>query len=227
MMPRRSPALLAPVLASHAPVTFAQLQDALGNASRATTFRYLAQVRHWRSYNHNGRFYTDRHPDRFDEFGLLSLGDVHFSRHGSLAATVRHLLGHCQQGWTNSELRALLQVPVQPFLLSAVRRGQACRERLEGVFVYLSADPQIRQQQWRSRLAHCAASRAAALAETLPADVIIAVLLVLVRHHGAQPEEVTRRLQGHSPPIRLAHVQAVFERFELSGDGQKGGPTRC
>ena len=77
-MPRRSPDLLVPVLASHAPVTFAQLQDALGNASRATTFRHLAQVRHWRSYNHNGRFYTDRHPDRFDEFGLLSLGDVHF-----------------------------------------------------------------------------------------------------------------------------------------------------
>ena len=227
MMPRRSPDLLTPVLTSHAPVTFAQLQAALAHASRATTFRYLAQVRHWRSYNHNGRFYTDRHPDRFDEFGLLSLGDVHFSRHGSLAATIRHLLGHGQQGWTDKELRTLLQVPVQPFLLAAVRRGQARRERLDGVFVNLSAEPQLSQQQWRSRLALQAASRASALAATLPADVIIAVLLVLVRHHGAQPEEVTRRLQGHSPPIRRAHVQAVFQRFELSGDGQKGGPTRC
>ena len=118
-MPRRSPALLAPLLASQAPVTFAQLQAALGQASRATTFRYLAQIRHWRSYNHNGRFYTDRHPDRFDEFGLLSLGDVHFSRHGSLAATVRHLLDSAEQGWTAKQLQALLRVPVQPFLLAA------------------------------------------------------------------------------------------------------------
>ncbi len=223
MMPRRSPALLAPLLASQAPVTFAQLQAALGQASRATTFRYLAQIRHWRSYNHNGRFYTDRHPDRFDEFGLLSLGDVHFSRHGSLAATVRHLLDSAEQGWTAKQLQALLRVPVQPFLLAAVRREQARRERLDGVFVYLSADPRISQQQWRTRLAQRAASRASALT----ADVIISVLLVLVRHHRAPPEEVTRRLQGHSPPIRLEHVQAVFERFELAADGQKGGLTRC
>ncbi len=57
----------------------------------------------------------------------------------------------------------------------------------------------------------------------MAADVIIAALLVLVRHLAAQPEEVTRRLQGHSPPIRRERVQAVFQRFGLSGDGPKGG----
>ncbi len=85
--PGRSPDLLAPLLASHSPVTFAQLQAALGHACRVTTFRYLAQIRHFRSYRHSGRFYTARRPDRFDEFCLPSLGDVHFLRHGSFAAT--------------------------------------------------------------------------------------------------------------------------------------------
>ena len=78
--------MLLPLLASSSPVTLDQLQHALGQPSRRTTFRYLRQVRHLRSYNHNGRFYTGRDPARFDRFGLLSLGTVHFSRDGSLAA---------------------------------------------------------------------------------------------------------------------------------------------
>ena len=50
-MPARSPDLLVPLLASGSPVTLDQLQAALGQASPRTTFRYLRQVRHLRSYN--------------------------------------------------------------------------------------------------------------------------------------------------------------------------------
>ncbi len=131
---------------------FDQLRHALGRASRAATFRYLRQVRHLRSYNHNGRFYTDRDPTRFDRFGLLSLGDVHFSRDGSLAA-----------------------------------------------------------------------SRSSDLTAALEPGVIIEVLLVLVRRPGSLPAEVARHLQDHFPPILLAQVQAVFDRFDLAAIGEKGG----
>ena len=226
-MPRRFPDLLVPLLAASSSVTFEQLQHALGQASRATTFRYLRQVRHLRSYNHNGRFYTDRDPARFDRFGLLSVGDVHFSRDGSLAATVQRLLRESADGWTDKELRAVLHVSVHPFLLAAVRQGQARRERHDGVYVYLSADPQAGQQQLRARQARLAARRSADAAASLEPDVIIAVLLVLIRHPGSLPTELARRLQGHSPPIELAHVQTVFDRFDLAGIGEKGGSTRC
>ena len=144
--------MLVPLLASSSPVTLEQLQQAL-QASRTTTFRYLRQVPHLRSYNHNGRFYTDRDPARFDRFGPLSLGDVHFSRDGSLAATVQRLLNESERGLTDKELRALLHVPVHPFLLATVRQGRAHRERLGGVYVYLSAEPgrgppAARMQRW-------------------------------------------------------------------------------
>ena len=109
-MANRTPHMLAARLASPAPVTFPQLQAALGDASRATTFRYLKQVRHLRRYNHNGRYYTHRDPLRFDRHGLLSLGDVQFSRDGTLAATVRRLVGESAAGCTQKELQALLQV---------------------------------------------------------------------------------------------------------------------
>ena len=226
-MPARSPDLLVPLLASSSPVTLEQLQHALGQPSRRTTFRYLRQVRYLRSYNHNGRFYTDRDPARFDRFGLLSLGDVHFSRDGALAATVQRLLEDSPDGCTDKELRALLHVPVHPFLLAAVRQGRARRERLGGVYVYLSAAPQAGDEQLRARQASRAASRSPELAASLQPDLITEVLLVLVRHPRSLPAEVARRLQGHSPPIRLAQVQAVFDRFELAGIGEKGGSTRC
>ena len=218
IMPRRSPDLLVPLLASNSPVTLEQLQQALHQASRATTFRYLRQVRHLRSYNHNGRFYTNRDPARFDRFGLLSLGDVHFSRDGSLPATVQRLLAASEDGFTDKELRTLLHVPVHPFLLAAVRQGRARRERLDGIYVYLCDSPAgDRQLQ----------ARQARLAATVEPDLIIEVLLVLVRRPGSLPAEVARYLQGHSPPIHLAQVQAVFDRFELSGIGEKGGSAPC
>lgn len=221
-MAPRSPDLLVPLLASGSPVTLERLQQALGRVSRRTVFRYLAKVRHLRSYNHNGRFYTDRDPTRFDRFGLLSLGDVHFSRDRSLAATVQRLLAESDDGFSDKELRALLHVPVHSFLLAAVRQGRAHRERLGGVYVYLceGADGERQLQARQRRLA-------AHPAATLEPQLVIEVLLVLVRHPGSLPGAVARRLQGHSPPILLAEVQAVFERYDLAGVGEKGGSTDC
>ena len=112
------------MLVSGLPVTLDQIQTALVQASPRTTFRYLDQVRHLRSYNHNARVCTDRDPSRFNRFGLTSIGDVHFSRDGSLTGTVERLLCESEGGWTDKELRTLLHVPVYPFLLAAVRQGR-------------------------------------------------------------------------------------------------------
>ena len=223
-MPKRSPDLLVPLLASSSPVTLEQLQAALGQVSSRTTFRYLRQIPHLRSYNHNGRFYTQRDPACFDRFGLFSLGAVHFSRDRSLTATVQRLLAESEDGWSDKELRSLLQVPVHPFLLAAVRQQRARRERLGGVYVYFCPGPPG-DRQLQARKARLAASRSADLAATLPPDLIIEVLLVLVRHPRSPPTEVARRLQGHSPPIRLSQVQAVFDRFDLAASGKRGGST--
>ena len=221
-MAARSADLLLPLLASNAPVTVDQLQLALGRVSRRTTARYLRQIPYLRSYNHNGRFYTLRDPARFDRFGLFSLGDAHFSRDRSLTQTVQRLLGESADGFTAKELSALLHVAVRPFLLAAVRQQRARRQRLGGVYVYLASGP-TGDRQLRARRQRLAERKAARRAATLEPQLIIDVLLVLVRHPGALPAEVARRLRHHSPPIRRDQVQAVFDRFELLEGGPKGG----
>jgi hypothetical protein len=47
-------------------------------------------------------------------------------------------------------------------------------------------------------------------------EVVVAVLLVLIRHPGSTTADVVRRLKGHSPAIHLEEVENVFERYDLA-----------
>ena len=222
-MAKRTPDPLITPLRSVTPATFEQLQAALGDASRATTFRYLKQVPYLRSYNHNGRYYTYRDPTRFDRWGLASLGNVHFSRDRTLAATVKRLIRESAAGWTQKELQALLRVRVQVLLLTATRQGDLQRERMGGFYLYLHGDPALGEAQRRQRRTQLDAH----LAVVLDPAVVIQVLLVLIRHPGSPPARVARRLYGHSPPITPTQVAAVFSRYDLEEIGEKGGAAGC
>ena len=74
-----------------------------------------------RCYNHNGRYYTRRDSARFDRLGLYSLGEIHFSRDGSLGMTLKRLIRESEAGLTHRELQDLLHVRVQVLLLEAVQ----------------------------------------------------------------------------------------------------------
>ena len=220
-MPKRSPAMLAEALSGPQPLTLPQLQVVLHDASPATTFRYLRQLPYLRSYNENGRYCTLFDPQRFDSFGLLSLGTVRFSQDRSLIATVPRLVNQAEAGWTDKELRSLLHVPVHGPLLAAVRRGLIQREPIHGVFVYLSADGQAAHSQRTARL------RRMGPASDLDPWQIIHVLLALLRHPNTSLDQLARLLRGHSPPIRLPEITAVLAEFDLEPLGEKRGPAHC
>lgn len=227
-MADRSPHALIHLFKTQGVVTFSDLQTALGNASRATTFRYLRRVPYLRSYNHNGRYYTHRDPARFDRFGLYSVGDIHFSRDRALGDTLRRLVRESEAGWTQRELQELLRVRVQVLLLEAVRREEIRRERVAGFYLYLHIDPAIGQSQLQRRQERIATATSRD-GERVGVDdaIIIQVLLSLIRHPGSQPVDVVRNLRGHSPPIVLEQVIEVFARYDLEDIGKKGGATTC
>ena len=227
-MAERSPQVLVDLLKTERVVTFPDLQAALGRASRATTFRYLRQIKYLRSYNHNGRYYTQRDPARFDRWGLYSVGDIHFSRERTLGETLRRLVRESEAGWTQRELQELLRVRVQVLLLEAVRQEEIRREPVAGFYLYLHRDPSIGQRQLQRRQERIAAR--ASRDESgggVDDEVIIQVLLTLIRHPGSRPADVVRLLRGHSPPIRLEQVVEIFARYELEEVGKKGGPMNC
>jgi hypothetical protein len=45
--------------------------------------------------------------------------------------------------------------------------------------------------------------------------------LTLLHHPGAKAAQVVRYLRGHSPPVAMAQVGAVFARYDLESIGKK------
>jgi hypothetical protein len=205
-------------------VEFSQLQAVLGGVSRATVFRYLAQVEYRRSYNFNGRFYTRHDPQRYDSRGLYSFKGIHFSRDGSLSETVIRLVCESIAGQTQRELQDFLQVRAQSVLLESVRQNKITREDFQGLYLYLHPDEKLRSAQLTRRREMLEAQRFEA--QEVTDQVVIEVLLVLIRYPGSRPGDVARRLKGRQPPITLQHVQVVFDRYNLDAVGEKGGPSQ-
>lgn len=221
-MVSRSAQTLHQLFESNPVVQLGDIRAALDDASRATAFRYLARIAYRRSYSHNGRYYTRHDPARYDRFGLFSHRGIHFSRDGSLIATLVRLVRESDAGRTHHELRELLQVRVQVLLQQATGRGAIARERIEKLFVYLHSDPAVRQAQVDQRRR---STEALAAGADVTDTMVIEVLLALLRHPGSKAADVVRRLRGRSPPISLQHVRIVFDRYHLDQLGEKGGSS--
>jgi hypothetical protein len=183
----------------------------------------LKQVPYQRSYNHNGRYYTRKDSARYDRHGLFSCGDIHFSRDGSVSETLKRLVHESLSGLTARELQTLLQVRVQVFLLDAVRHNAVTREKIGGLYVYAHTDSIVRERQLQQRREQVMARESALAKDLLTDAVIIDVLLTLLHHPEAKAADVVRYLQGHSLPIPMGQVNAVFTRYDLASIGKKGG----
>ena len=222
----RSAKTLRDLFASETVVDLPRIQLALGGASSMTAFRYLRQIPYRRSYNHNGRYYCLHEPSRYDRLGLWSVGDVHFSVDGSLGKTVRRLVHEMEAGATHRELQERVRVRVHNTLLTLLRRGEIERERLAQLYVYLHPDAEIREEQIQRRGALLHAGKTLRIETAVPEEIVIQVLLTLLHHPGAKAAEVLRYLRGHSPPVAMEQVEAVFARYDLASIGKKGGSSK-
>ena len=228
MAQSRSAETLRDLFASETVVDLPRIQVALGGASSMTAFRYLRQVPYRCSYNHNGRYYCLHAPSRCDRLGLWSVGDVHFSVDGSLAKTVRRLVYEMEAGATHRELqeRVRVRVRVHNTLLTLLRRGEIERERLAQLYVYLHRDADIREVQMQRRGALLDVGKTVRIETPVPDEIVIQVLLTLLHHPGAKAAQVVRYLRGHSPPVSMEQVGAVFARYDLESIGKKGGSSK-
>jgi len=226
MVQPRSAETLRDLFASETVVDLPRIQAALGGASSMTAFRYLRQIPYRRSYNHNGRYYCLHEPSRYDRLGLWSVGDVHFSVDGSLGKTVRRLVYEMAAGATHRELQERLRVRVHNTLLTLLRRGEIERERLAQLYVYLHPDAEIREEQIKRRGALLDAGKTVQAETAVPDEIVIQILLTLLHHPGAKAAAVLRYLRGHSPPVAMGQVEAVFARYDLASIGKKGGSSK-
>ena len=205
----RSKKLQKLVQRSHV-VDLEALYATLGTRSRMTVFRRLREVAYLTSFTHGGRYYTLTDVPQFDEHGLWFFQGVGFSRVGTLKSTLVELVNAADAGHTHNELQALLHVRVHNALLELVRAQHIGRERIEKLYLYVSAAAKRAAAQV-SRRRELLASTAKAVTE-VPVMLVIAVLLELVREGPVllAPSVVAKRLGARGISATMAQVEQVF-----------------
>src|SRR6266704_2915711 len=115
-------------------VTLPQLKAALGTTVDLTVFRKLSALPYRTSYSHRGAYYTLDTLAQYDELGLWSYRDIHFSRYGTLLDT------NAPAGCFTEELDALVQVATKDALRLLVQRERLYRRDWEGRYLYCAIE---------------------------------------------------------------------------------------
>ena len=125
----------------------AEIKEALGTQSTMTVFRKLKQLCYLTSYSHRGKYYTIKDIAEFNKKGLWSFRLIRFSKYGTLMETSKGFVNFSEIGYSARELEEELQVRAQEALFHLHKNKMIYREKMSGVYIYVSADSTIRERQ--------------------------------------------------------------------------------
>jgi hypothetical protein len=131
--------------------TLNDLKGVIGTTVSMTVFRKLKELGYLSSCSHRGKYYTLESIPDFDSSGLWRVDSIVFSRFGTLLDTVEHFVLQSEAGHTSIELREILRLEVKEQLMQLWVETRICRELINGLYVYTSADSSRRQQQLSCR----------------------------------------------------------------------------
>jgi hypothetical protein len=190
-------------LKHHKIATFDQLKTAVGNPARCTVFRKLAELEYLSSYSHRGKYYTLRSIARFNALGLWDYRSVWFSRFGNLLDTAEALVRSSEAGYTATELKEVLHVKTKHALTQLVRSGRIQREPFESVYVYLSGEDHVADQQRKTRKAHLKRSFASVV--IVNPDLAVEEAKATILLFCSMLNERQRRLYAGLESLKLGH----------------------
>ena len=190
-------------LKHHKIATFDQLKTAIGNPARCTVFRKLANLEYLSSYSHRGKYYTLRSIARFNALGLWDYRSVWFSRFGNLLDTTETLVKSSEAGYTATELKEVLHVKTKHALTQLVRSGRIQREPFESVYVYLSGEDHIADQQRKARKSHLKNSFASVV--IVNPDLAVEEAKATILLFCSMLNERQRRLYAGLESLKLGH----------------------
>jgi len=188
----RSASRLAKLFARRKCWLLAELAAAL-DCALITVRRLLKQIGYFRSYTHNGKWYTAATTPRFDRDGIWRHKGIGFSKQGSLTATIRHLIERSPAGLSARELGDKLQHPCHAVLTILHKAGEIDRIKIGGAFRYLSTKERTNRRQ-----------RAQVLLEQKPeapaplsAQAAVFVLVEYINNPGLSFEQIACNVEKH------------------------------
>lgn len=195
----------------------------IDSRSRMTAFRRLSAVGYLSSYSHAGRYYTLRDVPEFDADGLWQHEGVLFSHAGTLKEAVARMVVQAEAGQFHRELQLRLRLRVHNTLADLVENRRVGRERLQGEYLYVSADADRAATQVARRTQD---GREPKLADVRLDPVMVIEVLAEVIHGSVvalDAEDIVARLAARGVAVTVAQVAEIFRRH---GVGKKTAPSR-
>jgi hypothetical protein len=204
--------------------TLPEMQRSFGSSTR-TVLRALKRAGYLTSYSHAGRYYTLIRVSKFDAVGLWFYGEIRFSRHRTLRATVVVLIKEAPAGHTHEEIEALLRLRVYDTLRSLVDDKELARERVTGVYVYLHPDAEVAAAQLSRRREIATPSAPLPPAPAVPPELahVIDILVAVIHSPKDDAGAIAAHLRARGIPLTVEQVESVFTAYGL---GKKTARSR-
>lgn len=173
--------------------------------------RFLAQAGYFRSYTHNGKWYTRRDAPHFNRDGLWRHQGIGFSKHGSLTATIGQLVRRSPAGLSARELAHTLQHPCQSVLTNLHKDRVLERVKVGGEYRYLAPDAAVnRRQRERAHLTQPPVPSAG-----LGTQAAVFVLVEAIKHPALSCEQLAAQL--HAQRGLAVTPESIRQLFQTHG----------
>lgn len=190
------------------------LKRALKTSSRTTVFRSLSAEGYVTSYSHTGRYYTLKEIPQFDEDGLWTCGEVLFSKFQTLRSTIVHIVNSAAAGKTHTELQKRLRLRVHNTLLKLIKAKQIGRAKVEGLYLYISADREAAKAQVARRGEQCRSMMSKTT--RLPSEFeAIAILVEKIKHPALSIKALSGRLTRKKLRVEPEIIRNLFSHHGL------------
>ncbi len=174
--------------------------------------RLLLQVGYYRSYTHNGRWYTLKDIPVFNDFGLWQHDEIGFSKCGTLTNTILHVIDSSRSGYPAGVLRNMLATDCRAVLTQMYQKGRLDRIKSNAQFVYLSADKHINNRQ---RIT-CTASGDKVPLGSISSEVAVRVLVEFINDPSLSSIEISANLKNKmNIRVEPKQIKALFEQHGL------------
>jgi hypothetical protein len=167
--------------------------------------RLLKRIGYFRSYTHNGKWYTLRDSPQFNREGIWHFKHIGFSRHGSLTATIASLVARSPAGLSARDLEQKLQHPCHAVLTHLHHDQVLDRVKVGGQFRYLATEELINRRQREE-----AAITPPSPLTSLSTQAAVWVLVEHIKNPELSFEQLAARLQEQR---QLALAPESIRRF--------------
>ena len=167
--------------------------------------RFLSTVGYYRSFNHNGGWYTLRSIPIFDRDGLWFYDDIGFSHAGSMTDTLVVLVSKGPEGITAEELGKKLRCRCHSVLVRLIRDAKLQRWKRGRSNIYIAKDADITVIQQKATTV---------LNVKLPAEIAVLVLVQFINNPGLSFVQLAKSVsQINKIVVSAAQIETLFSRL--------------